>query len=803
MASARPSVRATVLLSLIAATHAFPSHKRDASFASEGCYVDNANGQRALSVSSYADDGMTVETCAAFCSGSQYFGLEYGRECYCGNVFTSQPADSADCSFPCAGNSTETCGAGNRLNVYINNKYVAPQPAVLAVPYLGCFVDAAARVLPSNPLNAADMTAQVCAENCIGYSYFGLEYGQECWCGDAMPLTPAPASDCSFTCAGNSTQLCGAGWRLNVWSNLTVPPTPPATVGNFGYLGCYPDTEDQRTLTGSVTYDPAMTLEECAAACAAYPYFGVEYGTQCYCGTSLADTIAESVPGRCAMSCGGNPNQICGDGNQLNIYQQAVGSTGGNLPTVDGFFYKSCWTDDVNLRSLTGDEYMADAMTVEACATLCQGYHYFGVEYASQCFCGNELGGEAAPESDCSQLCVGDSQEWCGAGNRLNVYAITGTTALSTTSAASSSSSSWTTSASSAASTTSTSDAASTTSTSDAASTTSISDAASTTTSTSTSDMASTTSTSTSDVVPTTSTSSATTTLTPTTSSYATTLPASTTFPTSASSSPASTLTPATTTSSCPPITTYLAQSSLCWLGLPSKCSTLTNPSYTYPANAGSVSLCSSAFHLGGVNTLPPAISSCFKSTATKGWIGTTALSCLASVSAVCMPTTVPCGTPPPAPTQLIVDGGFESGSLANWPVAPGSDSTGVTISVSTDQAHSGSYSMKVVYSGVGLPEPAYVQWPNLIPAANYQISWWSYSTISAANLGTTLEYFSGPGQGHLTVYNNGFPVGKWVQSTLNFTAQASWAEFLLRPYINTGAAGVFYLDDVSLLMVP
>lgn len=63
---------------------------------------------------------MTLESCASDCAGFTYFGTEYGRECYCGNAFGagSVVAPAADCSFACAGNSAEKCGAGNRLSVY-------------------------------------------------------------------------------------------------------------------------------------------------------------------------------------------------------------------------------------------------------------------------------------------------------------------------------------------------------------------------------------------------------------------------------------------------------------------------------------------------------------------------------------------------------------------------------------------------------------------------------------------------------------------------------------------------------------
>lgn len=44
------------------------------------CWTEGT-GVRALSASTYSDDSMTLESCAAFCAGYSYFGAEYGREC--------------------------------------------------------------------------------------------------------------------------------------------------------------------------------------------------------------------------------------------------------------------------------------------------------------------------------------------------------------------------------------------------------------------------------------------------------------------------------------------------------------------------------------------------------------------------------------------------------------------------------------------------------------------------------------------------------------------------------------------------
>lgn len=86
----------------------------------QGCWTE-ATDSRALTGSTFADDMMTLESCATFCNAFTYVGTEYGRECYCGNDLKDgsvRAENQNDCCFPCAGDKSEYCGAGVRIELY-------------------------------------------------------------------------------------------------------------------------------------------------------------------------------------------------------------------------------------------------------------------------------------------------------------------------------------------------------------------------------------------------------------------------------------------------------------------------------------------------------------------------------------------------------------------------------------------------------------------------------------------------------------------------------------------------------------
>ena len=69
---------------------------------------------------------------------------------------------------------------------------------------------------------------------------------------------------------------------------------------------------------------------------------------------------------------------------------------------------------------------LTPAKCIEACRE--NGYSFAGVQYAEECFCGNEAPPpiKIVAMSECNMGCTGDSSIKCGGSYRNNVYKIEG-----------------------------------------------------------------------------------------------------------------------------------------------------------------------------------------------------------------------------------------------------------------------------------------------------------------------------------------------------------------------------------------
>ncbi|CAM9927960.1 unnamed protein product, partial [Ectocarpus sp. 4 AP-2014] len=109
-----------------------------------GCYIDDNDkfSSRILQLAYNASDSMTPMMCEDFCrsSGADMFGVEFGRQCFCGDSRDTDLATygTTDCDHPCAGDASVTCGGHLAVDAF----FMGGGPKVpMNSDYLGCQAD--------------------------------------------------------------------------------------------------------------------------------------------------------------------------------------------------------------------------------------------------------------------------------------------------------------------------------------------------------------------------------------------------------------------------------------------------------------------------------------------------------------------------------------------------------------------------------------------------------------------------------------------------------------------------------------
>jgi len=184
------------------------------------------------------------------------------------------------------------------------------------------------------------MTVAKCQTFCIerNLTLSGLEAGNECYCGTALQShSTLGFTGCNTACSGNSSETCGGSDRLSVYNyTLTEPPVVAhvAAVETYIAQGCYTDD----ALSGfSFTNNTGMTVELCVGACRERnsTYAGLEFGSQCHCGATLASSASKLSSAECIVPCSGNVHEYCGALNKLSLFMnQPSNITTAGLPNL-------------------------------------------------------------------------------------------------------------------------------------------------------------------------------------------------------------------------------------------------------------------------------------------------------------------------------------------------------------------------------------------------------------------------------------------------------------------------------------
>lgn len=214
-------------------------------YAYQGCYTEATSG-RALSSKSFNYAGMTIESCAANCTAYAYFGVEYGRECYCGATLSADSEKTVGdglngaCKMACSGNKNQFCGDGGKLSLYFSSapgKLRGPPETVEGDAnyiYYGCVGEPPnSRALGGGGFFANDtLTVGQCLDWAAanGFRYAGLEYSRECWGANTLSpqATDKTSGACANLCGGNQQTYCGGPGALSLYVTNSTAIYPGA-----------------------------------------------------------------------------------------------------------------------------------------------------------------------------------------------------------------------------------------------------------------------------------------------------------------------------------------------------------------------------------------------------------------------------------------------------------------------------------------------------------------------------------------------------------------------------------------------
>uniref|UniRef100_A0A8D2QGX9 WSC domain containing 1 n=1 Tax=Zonotrichia albicollis TaxID=44394 RepID=A0A8D2QGX9_ZONAL len=137
--------------------------------------------------------------------------------------------------------------------------------------YMGCFThDSRERTLKGAVFyDLRKMTVGHCQEACAerAYSYAGLAFGAECYCGNTLPAAAAKAEECSSECKGEKGSVCGGLNRLSVYSVEQLRAGARPLRRNVIYRGCFRAPENLTDTFSASLIQPNLTVEMCSEFC--------------------------------------------------------------------------------------------------------------------------------------------------------------------------------------------------------------------------------------------------------------------------------------------------------------------------------------------------------------------------------------------------------------------------------------------------------------------------------------------------------------------------------------------------------
>ncbi|KAL8717991.1 MAG: hypothetical protein Q9181_008250 [Wetmoreana brouardii] len=359
--------------------------------------------------------------CLSMCYQYKYAGIEYGRECWCGNTLAASSAQATaetQCNKKCPGDATEICGAGNRLTLY--TKKAATQAKFAA--FNAAYVDAS-----TTSSSSPSSTSEASTSSSSSATTFSTRTSTSSSSSSPSTTSTPSASTTSKSSASSSSSSSTSK------PQSTLYPTPSTILNSYTYAGCANATSPL-ALNALSKSSTSMDIETCTSYCTQnnYGLSGLQGGNTCYCGNGLQSFSAiqqeagAAKDSKCNKPCSGNATEICGADTYLSVWNATSAITIPPTTVKQVGYYPLSGCYNATAAALKAANSTSSSLTAESCVGYCatQGYSVAGLTNGDTCTCDKSLSTQAQKldTSECNVRCVANNREFCGAKGKSLVY---------------------------------------------------------------------------------------------------------------------------------------------------------------------------------------------------------------------------------------------------------------------------------------------------------------------------------------------------------------------------------------------
>jgi len=195
-------------------------------------------------------------------------------------------------------------------------------------PILGCFTDRG----DSNDTGGRDlsgamlfdgqpMSIERCQQFCNGYSYYGVENGNQCFCGSSINNNPSMSSNCGTQCSGNNSETCGGVWAIDIYGPCATGGGSSSSSGSSSG-GVSSGSSGSSSGGGSTCVAPGGTCTTTGECCQSGSY--APNGSVCVTNDNACHALCSTssqCTGGCCIQLSSSFNGFPGDcGQQMSGY---------------------------------------------------------------------------------------------------------------------------------------------------------------------------------------------------------------------------------------------------------------------------------------------------------------------------------------------------------------------------------------------------------------------------------------------------------------------------------------------------